>query len=69
MAAALFVVRPSLHYLNKNVCLKSGLLSVRNSMANQSKSFANDSRSAFRRSARSPTLKERLMAPQQGTGK
>ncbi|KAG8187465.1 hypothetical protein JTE90_009534 [Oedothorax gibbosus] len=70
MAAALFIVRPTLHLLNKNACLKTSLLSVKNSMANQSKTYANEGRSAFRRSrlsTRSPTLKERLMAPQQGT--
>ncbi|GFT22009.1 growth hormone-inducible transmembrane protein [Nephila pilipes] len=70
MAAALFVVRPSLHCFSKNACLKAGSLIVRNPMAVQSKGMANDARSAFRRartSARSPTLKERLMAPEQGT--
>ncbi|CAL1280865.1 unnamed protein product [Larinioides sclopetarius] len=70
MAAALFVVRPSLYCFSKNASLKSAVLCVRSPMANLSKSMSNDVRSAARKariSARSPTLKERLMAPEQGT--
>lgn len=69
MAAVVFVSRTICLNPAKDVLLKSSLL-LRNPMVNQSKGLANDARSAFRRGnvGRSPTLKERLLAPQQGTG-
>ncbi|GIX87630.1 growth hormone-inducible transmembrane protein [Caerostris darwini] len=69
MAAALFVARQSLHSISKNACAKSCILTLRSPMTNQSKGLAQNSRSALRGriSTRNPTLKERLMAPEQGT--
>lgn len=69
MAAAVFVSRTICVNPAKDVLLRSSLL-LRNPMVNQSKGLANNARPAFRRAnvGRSPTLKERLFAPQQGTG-
>lgn len=68
MAASLFVIRTTCFSGTKDVLFKSTFNNARSTMLNQSKGYA--SRSAFRRSntaARGPTLKERLLAPQQGT--
>ncbi|KFM66226.1 Growth hormone-inducible transmembrane protein, partial [Stegodyphus mimosarum] len=70
MAAALLVIRAPFLGHSREVLLKSSVLLVRTPMINQSKGLASNARSAFRRSnviARSPTLKERLLAPQKGT--
>lgn len=69
MAATFFVLRSHCLSPAKDVLLRS--VAVRTPMVNQSKGFANNARSAFRRanvSVRSSTLKERLLAPEQGTG-
>lgn len=70
MAAALFVTRSCCLYPAKDALLRSTFI-VKTPVVNQTKGFASQARSGFRRAnmARNPTLKERLLAPEQGTGK
>lgn len=68
MAAAFILLRPSLN-LSKDALLRSQFL-VRSPMVNQSKGIGNNARPGFRRggiAVKRPTLKERLLAPEQGT--
>ncbi|XP_071042252.1 growth hormone-inducible transmembrane protein isoform X2 [Parasteatoda tepidariorum] len=68
MAAMFVAARLCVPNIGKSMSLNSNLLVVRSQNVNQVKGYA--SRSGFRRttiSTRSPTLKERLFAPEQGT--
>lgn len=70
MAAALVSARCCVLNLSKGLNIKPNLLIIKPSYTNQGKNYANEARGAFRRSrisARSPSLKERLLAPEQGT--
>lgn len=68
MAAAIFISRTICLNPSRDVLLRSAVF-LRNPIINQSKGLGNNARSGFRRAnmVRKPTLKERLLAPEQGT--